>query len=139
MASTVCLLLLGGCGLVSGWLTPTPAPVAPVVAPAPRVAATEPPVAPPEPVLSPHAKRLITARADLKTVLTSLELRAVSVCDKGRLTGEGCVAIQKTIDQARTLDERLVKALLDPKIEIDWPAVTALLRMLVEQAKEAKP
>lgn len=80
-------------------------------------------------------QRIKTTRADLKVALTALELRAVSTCSEGRLKGEGCQPIQRLIDQGRVLDERLVAALLDPSVAVDWPAVTTMLRAVVQASK----
>lgn len=128
------LLLTGGCKTPAVAPEPAPAPVpAPSLDPPKRaeVAVVKPPPAP-DPGPGERVKRITAARADLKTGLTSLELRGVTACaDK---TSEACGELSRLTAEARMLDGRLAAALLNPALDIDWTAVTGVLREIVDKA-----
>lgn len=78
--------------------------------------------------------KLALARGDVKAGVVALEMRAATGCATGKLSGEACLGIQRLIDQARALDDQLVKALLDPQVEVDWAEVAKVLRLVVDLA-----
>jgi hypothetical protein len=79
------------------------------------------------------------ARGDMLALFAVLQTRATDRCSDTtvkarRFSPESCLVLQQGLSEAAALDRKLVEALLNPKIEVDWIEVVRVIKVLVALA-----
>ena len=77
---------------------------------------------------------LAVMRGDIKASIVALEMRLTEACQKKKLTADTCGQIQRLVERARELDERLVVALMNPKTDVDWQEIIKVMKLVVDIA-----
>jgi hypothetical protein len=77
---------------------------------------------------------LAIVRGDVKAAVVALEIRTADACTAKKFTPVTCLQIQSLVEKARALDDKLVAALLDPKVEVDWAEVVKVLKLIIDIA-----
>jgi len=76
-------------------------------------------------------KQAAASYADIRQVYAMLAHDVGLACQQGQLTPARCEQAQELNRQALDLDARIMRTLRTPGVEPDWPAIRAILGVLI--------
>ena len=77
---------------------------------------------------------LALMRGDIKASIVALEMRLSDACKTKKLSAETCGQVERLLERAREIDERLVTALMDQKTEVNWTEIIKVMKLVVDIA-----
>ena len=77
------------------------------------------------------------AYAEMKSAYSVLVVKLEELIKSGKLKTDSAVSVKRIQDQMRLVDGKLQEAMRNPEIEVDWEAVIAAVKLIIQLASVA--
>lgn len=72
--------------------------------------------------------------SDMRVTYSALKLKIEQACKTGKLDAETCAPLPRIHEEMLRIDKRVMGALANPAVEVDWAAVAEAIGVIVKLA-----